>query len=329
LSFPLAKKGGKATLHKVFILDAQGGYKGEIPLDENCVVEYSDFLAAVPETGVEDGKSIFLGEWKATAIYGERMGLVAISKGLLGPEELNWARTALVAAEATLIGEESPPPEVEAAAAVDTGVMESLARALDGREAQLKQREAVLKEMEERTRAAVEEYRQETETQLADLKARLAAAQEQHEKDLHALAAERDRLRGELETIAKAPRPTAESAARDPTVVAARVQLEKNRELLQERAAELLTREDAVREREAKVEEESQRLQQVREEIDAKRAQVEEAKNAPPPFDYEAAKREIEARVKILQQKAFDLLAREEKLRKRAQEIKALLSASE
>ena len=48
---PPYKKGVKATLHKVFILDAQGGYAGEYALDENCVVEFGDFLAAVPEAG--------------------------------------------------------------------------------------------------------------------------------------------------------------------------------------------------------------------------------------------------------------------------------------
>ena len=43
---PPPKKGMKATIHKVFILDAQGGYAGEYAPNENCVVEFSEFLAA-------------------------------------------------------------------------------------------------------------------------------------------------------------------------------------------------------------------------------------------------------------------------------------------
>src|SRR5437867_2308498 len=75
-------------LQKVFLLDPQGGYTGEMVLVEDCVVEYSDFLAAVPQTGLGDGQSVFLGEYMATLLQGERMGLVAVYKGTAEPDSI-------------------------------------------------------------------------------------------------------------------------------------------------------------------------------------------------------------------------------------------------
>ena len=318
---PPSKRGVKATLHKLFILDAQGGYAGEYTLDENCVVEYGDFLAAVPEAGLEDQKTIFLAEWKATAIHGEKLSLVAISKGNLGPEEITWAKAALVATEAQLV---APAEADEDAPAVppgpDKGVMESLARALDERDAHLKERERLLAEKEAFTRNAVDTLRQAAETRIADLRAQLEAAQVQHDRDVEALATERDRPRQEMEAIAKPPE-EAPRPALDPALQADRRQLEVDRKYLQKYALDLIAREEAIRDREMKQEEEAQRLAGVREELETARAAVEAAKAAPPAADLGAAKREIDQRVKILQQKAFELLAREEKLREREQKV--------
>ena len=49
------KKGVKARVYKVFILDAQGGYAGEYTMDDACVVEFAEYMAQVPEGGVADG----------------------------------------------------------------------------------------------------------------------------------------------------------------------------------------------------------------------------------------------------------------------------------
>jgi len=320
---PPSKRGTKATLHKLFILDAQGGLAGEVPIDEDCVVEYGEFLAAVPEAGLGDGKSVFLSEWKATAIHGERLSLVAISKGPLGPEEVSWAKAALVAAEAHLSapkddeGEDAPP------AGPDKGAMESLARALDGREAQLKERERLLAEKDAVTRNALDAQRANMEARIADLRAQIEAARAQHEEDVRALAAEREKVREETEAMAKAPPPS--KPAVDPRIEEDRRQLEVDRKYLQKYALDVIAREESVRDRETRLEEEAAKLAKAREELEAVRAEVEAAKAAPPAADLEAQKREIEQRVKILQQKAVDLLAREEKLREREQKILSML----
>ena len=321
---PPYKKGVKATLHKVFILDAQGGYAGEIPLDENCVVEFGEFLAAVPEGGLADEQTIFLGEWKATAINGERMGLVAISKGALGPEEVSWAKAALVAAEAQLVVVETEDRPAPPSTGPDKGVMESLSRAITEREEQLAAREATLREMQETTEAAVGAFRKEKEAELAELRAQLAAAHAQHEADVKALESQREALRGEMDAIAKAPKPTTPPAT-DPKVEAMRKQNEADRKYLQKHALDLIVREEAIRDREMKVEEETGRLAKTREELEAMRAEIQAAKQAGPSPEEEAAKRELEMRMKILEQKSLDLLAREEKLQAREKKLYDML----
>ena len=319
----------KATLHKLFIVDPKGEYRGEIPLDERCWVEYGEVLEALKGRGLADGQSIFLSEWKVTAISGDRMGLIAISTGSLGSEEATWARTALIAAEATLVGELKPAPEVEAEEP-EPVVRETPAPALDGREKLLKKREESLRMMEENTRAAVAEYRKNTEAQLEDLKTQLAAAREQNERGQGAqgaLAAERDRGRGEFVGSAHLAR-SSNGPSGDRELEEARSEIEREKQALQRRANEFLERQETLRDRETKVEDEGRRLAQAREELDRLRAEGETAKAPPLPFDQEAAKREIDQRVMVLQQKAFDLLAREEQLKKRAEEIHALLSGS-
>ena len=318
------KRGLKATLHKVFILDAQGGYAGEYAPDPECVVEYTDFLQAVPEQGLLDGQSLFMGEWRATTIHGERMGLVAISKGQLGPEEISWAKAALVAAEAQLTVAETDDHPAPPSTGPDKAVMESLSRAITEREEQLATREATLREMQEKTQAAVEEFRREKEAEIADLRAQIETARAQHEEDIKALSAERDAVRKQMEAIAQAPKPIAPTAA-DPRVEAMRKQNELDRKYLQKYALDLIAREEAIRDRGMKAEEEAGRLQATRQELEAMRAEIQAAKAAGPSPEEEAAKKELETRVKILEQKSIELLQREEKLQAREKKLYDML----
>ena len=328
---PPPKKGMKATIHKVFILDAQGGYAGEYAPNENCVVEFSEFLAVLPEAGLGDGRSLFLGEWKATAIHGEKMSLVAISKGQLGPEEVSWAKAALVAAEAHLgaaAADEEDQPVV--APTPDKGVMENLARALDQREAALKEREKAAQEAETRAHGALAQYRQQAVGELAAVQERLSEVERERDAIRADLETEREKLRAEMARIANAPPPPPpaprQPAGPDPQLEAMKKQMTADKKLLQQKALELLDREEKLRDNETKVADERASLAKAREEVDAMRAEI-SAKPASeaPSFDAEGAKREMDTRVKILQQKAFDLLAREEKLREREQKILAML----
>ena len=322
---PPPKKGVKATLHKVFILDAQGGYAGEVPLDENCVVEFSDFLAAIPEAGIADGQTIFLGEWKATAINGERMSLVAISKGNLGPEEVAWAKGALVAAEAQLTQPETEETPVSHEAP-DKGVMENLASALDKREAALLEREKAIAEAEQRAQTAWEEYRKQFEAELEGIRARAGDLERERDAAKEELRAVQEKMRAEMDRIANAPKPTT-PAQPDPRLEQLRKQTEVDRKYLQKYALDLIAREEKARDAQMAAAESLEKFAIAQAEIDALKRELEaaKAKAAQPSPEIEAARRELEMRVKILQEKAFDLLQREEKLRGREQKLQETL----
>lgn len=314
---PPQRKYTKGILRKLFILDAQGGYAGEYPVDPECVVEYRDFLAAVPEAGLADSEFIFMGEHRATALYGTRVSLVAISRGPLGPEELTWAKAALVAAESQLIPRDDDDEE-EMSPGPDKGVMESLSRAITERETQLAEREAALRETEANTKTAIESYKREMEGRLEDLRGQLVAAQAAHDEDKKALAAERDRLRKQLEEIAKSPK---EPEKADADLDALRTQLAKDRKHLQQWAHALVEREEVARSREGMLDAEAAKIAKARSELEAVRSEVEAARSAPPPEDLEAARRELDMRVKILEQKALELLQKEERMQEREKQI--------
>ncbi len=291
----------KSEIQKVFVLDAQGGYAGEFVVQDECVVEFGDFLAALPSQGLEDRQSIFLGEYRATALHGDRMSLVAITKGPIQPEELAWGKAAFTAAEGHLGGEGGASP----AAGPDQAILENLGQALEKREAQLTERE---KALDERAAAAAKDLQireAAKDAELQVLRTRLAD-----------LEAQRDRTREEMGRLAQAPA--------DESVAAERKQLEKDRKMLQRRALELLDREEKIREKESALADEHKKIEESRKEVDDLLAKIEAAKRPAPEFDVEAARREVDMRVKILQQKALDLLDREEKLRRREAELQGV-----
>jgi hypothetical protein len=131
------------------------------------------------------------------------------------------------------------------------------------------------------------------------------------------------------ERLVNSHRPSDEvSPAAKVELDAGKAELAKERKFLQRRAIELLDREERVRDRELKIEERESAIAKREEELKAKAATLEKMKAAAPAVapspDAEEARKDIERRVKIIQQKALELLDREEKLRKRAAELEAL-----
>ena len=123
--------------------------------------------------------------------------------------------------------------------------------------------------------------------------------------------------------------PEAVSGAAKAELETGKAELAKERKFLQRRAIELLDREERVRDRELKIEEREADLAKREEEITAKTASLEKMKAAVAPpaptgVNADETRKDIERRVKIIQQKALELLDREEKLRKRAAELEAL-----
>ncbi|MEK6838446.1 MAG: hypothetical protein AABY08_01745, partial [Candidatus Thermoplasmatota archaeon] len=229
---PLLRKATKATLLKMFILDEHGGYTGEYVVDNECVIEYGDFLRVVPDEGLADQESVYLGEYIATALHGNRLSLVAVSKGPLTLEDLTWAKAALTVTEAHLTSAEgSRTPGTEP----DRAVIESLMSALEKREADLVAREKALQEMIERMRREAEEARKPLEAELSALRAHVAELEVKRTEERKQLEAENERLRREVEQLQR-PASSAESPSADQT------QFDRDRKMVQHRAVELLDR---------------------------------------------------------------------------------------
>ncbi len=89
----------KADLRKLFVIDDRGDYAGDYTLDEECTVEYRDFLNVLGDNSPEDFQSYNMGEHTATVMAGKDLTLIAISRGPLGSEELGWAKGTMVALE--------------------------------------------------------------------------------------------------------------------------------------------------------------------------------------------------------------------------------------
>ena len=188
-------------------------------------------------------------------------------------------------------------------------------------------------------------YRESSE-QIRQLQAKVAEAEgalERERTDTTAREAEAERLRSAVEarvqelsqrfaTMAKerlvnSHKPAEAAAApAGAEADAAKGELAKERKFLQRRAIEMLDREEKVRGREMALEAREVALGEREEQLAAREAKTSGAagpKAVSTPDDDEARK-DIERRVKIIQQKALELLDREEKLRKRAADLEAL-----
>lgn len=190
-------------------------------------------------------------------------------------------------------------------------------------------------------------YRDTTE-QIRGLQGKLAEAQRQLQEEQSASAAreaDAERMRATIEarvqelsqrfaTMAKerlvsSHKPAAEGhtpAAPTAESEAAKAELAKERKFLQRRAIEMLDREEKVRGREMALDERETAAVNREQALAAREASLAKvvAPSAVAPPDADEARKDIERRVKIIQQKAMDLLDREEKLRKRAAELEAL-----
>jgi hypothetical protein len=161
--------------------------------------------------------------------------------------------------------------------------------------------------------AEEEKTRREIEGRVADLSQRFAEMAKERLASAH-------RAPGESEEVHKA-------------VEGEKAELAREKKFLQRRAIELLDREERVRDRESKADQREHELARRTEELAAREQDVARQAavlaTAKPPavagrVEADEAKKDIERRVKIIQQKALELLDREEKLRRRAAELEAM-----
>lgn len=210
-----------------------------------------------------------------------------------------------------------------------------------------RQFEAERKSLEGARQEAERKLREATE-QIGQLQAKIADDQKTLEKeraDAAARETEAERLRAQIESkvqdlsqkfasMAKerlvnshrsgevAPAP----AVPDADLENAKAEVAKERRFLQRRAIDMLDREEKVRGREMAVDARETDLAKREKTVAAREsgAPKPEVPGPASPIDSEEARRDLDQRVKIIQQKALDLLDREEKLRKRAAELEAL-----
>ncbi len=194
----------------------------------------------------------------------------------------------------------------------------------------------------------VAKYREAT-ARIQELEARLKEASEALEREREEAAAreaEQEKMRVAIEArvqelsqrfaqmakerlmMSHKP-PGAPSEAEKHALEAEKAELTKERKFLQRRAIELLDREERARDREEKLEAREKALAEREAELATARAELERMRATPAGPQAAAAatdeaRKDIERRIKIIQQKALELLDREEKLRKRAEELEAL-----
>src|SRR5438309_5938876 len=82
------RKVARAQLKKIYVLDERGEMAGEYILDQDCPIDYNDFLKVLPDEGIGDRDSLFVGEYVFTAFQSGKFVFVLLSRGQLAPEDV-------------------------------------------------------------------------------------------------------------------------------------------------------------------------------------------------------------------------------------------------
>ena len=351
MSAPL-KKVTRAQLKKIYVLDDRGEMAGEYILDADCPIDYSDFLKVLPNEGIGDRDSLFVGEYVFTAFQSGKFVFVLLSRGQLALEDFDWTALLLTAADSHLArsaGRPVPAGPTEAKPEAD--------KALAEREARAESREKALAELEVKLKAEQANLvgrREELDRQkqrlaaLADYSARMQDAvtkgvnrahktlevaeqiaassrTESTKADAKAALELRQQLERERQELIAA-KAELEGKYRDAIARISRlekeatdavVMLEKERT---EAAAHVAEEEKTRREIETRVAELSQRFAAM-----AKERLVASHRGGEPSeavkHAEEGEKAELARERKFLQRRAIDLLDREERVRDREAKI--------
>ncbi len=147
MSAPL-KKVTRAQLKKIYVLDDRGEMAGEYILDADCPIDYNDFLKVLPNEGIGDRDSLFVGEYVFTAFQSGRFVFVLLSRGQLATEDFDWTALLLTAADSHLArGAARPVPSRPSEATPESD------KALAERESRIESREKALAELEVKLKA--------------------------------------------------------------------------------------------------------------------------------------------------------------------------------
>src|SRR3989304_6345786 len=146
------KKVVRAQLKKIYVLDDSGDMAGEYVLDPDTPIDYNDFLKVLPEDGIGDRESLFVGEYVFTAFQSGKFVFVLLSRGQLAPEDFDWTALLLTAAASHLAKAASRSPPVRPAEA-KVAPPPPGDKVLAEKEARLHAQEAELAKLEVRLKA--------------------------------------------------------------------------------------------------------------------------------------------------------------------------------
>src|SRR5207245_1612233 len=232
-------------------------------------------LKVLPDEGIGDRDSLFVGEYVFTAFQSGKFVFVLLSRGQLAPEDVNWTALLLTAADSHLASAANRPAPARAAEPkpdVDKGIAERDAR-LQAKEKSLAELEAKLKA--DAAKAELEARYQEASARIAQLEKEAKDSivfLEKERAETAVRSAEEEKTRREIESRVADLSQRFTSMAKERLVASHRppgevseevrkamegekAELARERKFLQRRAIELLDREERVRDREARVDE--------------------------------------------------------------------------
>jgi hypothetical protein len=154
------KKVTRAQLKKIYVLNDAGDMVGEYVLDQDCPIDYNDFLKVLPPDGIGDREALFVGEYVFTAFQSGKSVFVLLSRGHLSSEDIDWTALLLTATEAQMAQRAAPasPPRVEPKSAEEaTRLLAEREARVDGREKSLAKLEAQLQAEQANLKGRAEE----------------------------------------------------------------------------------------------------------------------------------------------------------------------------
>src|SRR5438445_7759398 len=96
------KKVVRAQLKKIYVLDERGEMAGEYVLDPDCPIDYNDFLKVLPNEGIGDRDSLFVGEYVFTAFQSGKYVFVLLSRGQFVAVVVDWTALLMISAESLI-----------------------------------------------------------------------------------------------------------------------------------------------------------------------------------------------------------------------------------
>jgi len=142
------RKVARPQLKKIYVLDESGEMAGEYILDSDCPIDYNDFLKVLPDEGIGDRDSLFVGEYVFTAFQSGKFVFVLLSRGQLASDDVNWTALLLTAADSHLAPIASRPAPARA-----PEPKPDLEKGLAERDARLQAKEKSLAELEAKLKA--------------------------------------------------------------------------------------------------------------------------------------------------------------------------------